>query len=518
MDVSEWFDEPEHADVLLHLSTAALAASAEQETEEQHVEPDPKRQRTEGAAAAPSHAAADPHLPHARSFHAHSLALCAQSAYFKARLSSRSSAFKPDVQPAAGSSSSRIHFKLVEQVEEDELEAMELLLRVMYSGKVDQPQDKAPALLLQALGLAHRFLASKACMGGLAAALSSIPTEAIDQGFLVAVFHERMRDTIALPSLAPLLKTCRDRLQQIYGDVPGVIASDELRGAFCFLPHAAVLAWLQLEGLRVHSENCVVLLLSYWVEAQEEAERPCSPAELEQLAREVRVGDVGPAYLACLLPRLPLLEGVKQSLPALGVYLRSRAKPPSTFLSLLSTKLPPSWLLPPRSRCPAPLSATFSWSLDAAQLEQLYAGKDVFSPPVYCNGYWLGVYMNHPKRDTPGTQVGLFTKLKIDRWPSSLSGLWKQQGFLTCSFEAKIGGAAKQRSMVLSSGLLDRHQGWGRPSALSSAVAASVKELVAPYLEEGRLNVKVEFKQVDQVRTQRGRGWQGTMERGWEGG
>jgi hypothetical protein len=501
MDLGSSFNDPEHADVLLHLRIGdALTDPGQQRrggsaTLSEH-------ERNEHNAAPPSRATAEsPSSPPARSLHAHAVILSAQSDHFKAQLSDRGSKSKPSAQPAAGSSSSSIRFEIVEQVEEDELEAMELLLRVMYSGRVDQLQDKAPALLLKALSLAHRFLASKACMGGLAAALCSISTEAIDQGFLAAVFHERMRDPMALPSLAPLLKACRDSLQQLYGDVPGVIASNELRGAFCSLPHAAVLSWLQLEGLSVHSENCVVLLLSYWVEAQEEAQRPCSPAELEQLAWEVRVGDVGPAYLACLLPHFAVFEGLKQFLPLMTVHQLSKVKAP---LSSLASCPPPSWLLPARPRCPDPLSATLSWSLDAAQLEQLYAGQEVRSSPVYCNGYWLGTELSLSGSDGPASQaLRLHLIMRRDQWPS-ISSSWEEAGYLTFTSEARIGRATNQKVLGAAAAVIIRSQGSGWLAALSSAYAATVKELVAPYLEEGRLNVKVEFKQVDQVRAQRG--------------
>jgi hypothetical protein len=328
-------------------------------------------------------------------------------------------------------------------------------------------------------------------------------------------------DVLAVPSLTPLFLMCLTRLQQLYGDVPGVIANDERRGAFCSLPHAAVLSWLQLPNLWVHSENCMVLLLSYWVEAQERDGQPCSYDEAQQLARAVRVGDVGPAYLAFLLPRLPLFEGLDERQPLMLMHRLSRVKPPP---SLLASSPPPFWLagphatlFDPRFRCPAPHSALVSWSLDAEELEQLYAGQDVCSHPVYCNGFWLVVEL-HPVAgrgsgsdedeaeagDDSGSQLGLFSRLQLDKWPSSVSGLWLEQGYLTFVSAARIGGYAKHEDLAPYSAFITRDCNWGVDAALPSADAATVKELVAPYLEEGRLNVQVTFVQVDQVRTQRG--------------
>ncbi len=176
------------------------------------------------------------------------------------------------------------------------------------------------------------------------------------------------------------------------------------------------------------------MLLSYWVEAQEKARRPCSPAELEQLAREVRVCDVGPAYLAFLLPSIPLFRGLRTLLPALNFYRSCNARPSISTFSAFSSPPPPSWLLAPRSRCPGPLSASLSWSLDAAQLEQLYAGKPVFSPTeTYCNGFWLGMVLCHVKSDAPISKLGVFFVLRASKWPRSLSSLWNEQGCLTFS-------------------------------------------------------------------------------------
>lgn len=152
-----------HADVLLHLSTV-------------RAEGPPKRQRTGSTA-----------LSHARTYHLHAIVLSAKSSYFGARLNDDSNLFKPDVeqrgstraaaQAAREQHKSTIRYELVEYVEEEELAAMEVLLRSMYTGQV----DKAPSavLIMQALGLAHRFLASDTCIEALGLALSEEPVESI---------------------------------------------------------------------------------------------------------------------------------------------------------------------------------------------------------------------------------------------------------------------------------------------------------------------------------------------------
>ena len=90
----------------------------------------------------------------------------------------------------------------------------------------------------------------------------------------------------------------RDLLLSVFGDVPAVITCEERRLLFCMLPRSAVFIWVKEDGLKVcsgncvgvlcavclrlysrvapsrtvmylqvHSENCVMLLLSAWAEA-----------------------------------------------------------------------------------------------------------------------------------------------------------------------------------------------------------------------------------------------------------
>ena len=78
----------------------------------------------------------------------------------------------------------------------------------------------------------------------------------------------------------------RQLLVTVYGDVPAVITSNRyLFREFCCLPYTAVLAWARADNLRVHSENCVVLLLSAWVKAYDKARiqaaRPYSGSDEE---------------------------------------------------------------------------------------------------------------------------------------------------------------------------------------------------------------------------------------------
>lgn len=53
----------------------------------------------------------------------------------------------------------------------------------------------------------------------------------------------------------------------VFRNVPEVISSSS-HPEFCALSYEAVVAWLKSDDLVVHSENCVVFLLTAWVNAQ----------------------------------------------------------------------------------------------------------------------------------------------------------------------------------------------------------------------------------------------------------
>ncbi len=111
MDLSESFNEPEVSDVILNFSTRE-----------------------------PSTGDVEPIEP-ARSFHVHAVALYT-SPYFKAMLQRWEGEERPckrqcvqSALPASGAAPSRHkQIELVELVEEDQLEAAEMVLRCMYKG------------------------------------------------------------------------------------------------------------------------------------------------------------------------------------------------------------------------------------------------------------------------------------------------------------------------------------------------------------------------------------------------
>ena len=238
-------------------------------------------------------------------------------------------------------------------------------------------------------------------------------------------------------ALARLRNTCYSRigvisstadpgmLQQllvtVFGNVPAIITSSYQLHQFCLLPLTAVLVWAKADTLKVHSENCVVLLLSAWNQAREvgaaaavalDAAAEAAAAAMhsssdddsdydsgdsdedsddedltvsrrisEELAHCVRVLQLSPLYLQHIMPSLPWFRGCS------GInYLPRLQFQKSAGLDVDvqgDWAGPPSWLADARMSADHPC---MEWVVKAAELELLPIGRLVSSPSVYMNG------------------------------------------------------------------------------------------------------------------------------------
>ncbi|KAG1680613.1 hypothetical protein FOA52_015062 [Chlamydomonas sp. UWO 241] len=209
----------------------------------------------------------------------------------RGRLGEDSSRFKPDVFQGGGGRGGRIVFEIVEVVvQEEDVEAMDALLRTMYG----RMATTDVLVLLRASRLADRFLVSQAFAQVLASRLANVPTNAITDDVLALAFDAHSA-ALATPLPIQLMIKCRACLREAFQNVQDVVAQPGLLERFLALPHAAVAVWIKLDSLQVHSENEVVYLLSTWVKAQKKAGCPCSAEQLEQLVHSVRLADCGPS-------------------------------------------------------------------------------------------------------------------------------------------------------------------------------------------------------------------------------
>ena len=186
---------------------------------------------------------------------------------------------------------------------------MEQLLRLMYCPKV--PADIPPEQLLKVLQLADRCQAAQ-CSELLLTHLGGLGKGAISYSMAVQLFSmppllTRLQEHA---SFKDLTRCCQDVVVERLGDVSAVIQDSQVRQQFCALPFAAVLAWAGSDQLQVHSENCVVHLLITWVATQEGQEgQAVTAAQFQQLAEQVRVLHLGPAYPYSVLPNLDWFKG-----------------------------------------------------------------------------------------------------------------------------------------------------------------------------------------------------------------
>ena len=143
-------------------------------------------------------------------FHLHASLLRTQSAYFEARLSSNwqreLQAQTPGAESASASSeaSQRVRHELVEHVEADKLDAMEQLLRMVYSQQV--PAAATPLQLLHVLRLVDRYQAT-ICSELLLMHLASLGKQAVDANTL-AGFLRLPEGLHSYPALSVLIRNC----------------------------------------------------------------------------------------------------------------------------------------------------------------------------------------------------------------------------------------------------------------------------------------------------------------------
>ena len=372
-------------------------------------------------------------------------------------------------------------------VAEDEVEAFDLLLRLMYGAKVPEEAAGDAVLLAKAYMAADMYCIPR-CSDVLAAALCSLPAEDLDL--------DAVRALCSLPEgrahLQPLMAKC---VVQVYGNVPATVSCDKLRQQFCSLPYDAVLAWLKADNLTVHSENCVVFLLSAWVASTHHS----NPVEQEELARHVRVPHLSPLYLHCVLPKLTWFKApdILEALPLLAfMKMYPDAEVPD---------LPPAWQAVPRTHSGMPSNLTLEWEIGDDELQQLDSGGNIMSDTkLYINGTYADLMAN--KRGSDKVTLGLYLRHVPElMWPvlgeEACQGAFSSRAAV---FDIKEAGGWEARHELtphaaaldvgLGSGdILDRAAetaGSNASRAGSCSNNSGMHELLTAVLVEGKLSVR----------------------------
>ena len=167
-----------------------------------------------------------------------------------------------------------------------------------------------------------------------------------------------------------------------------------------YFPHFAVVTRTSCTYLQVHSESCVVMLLTAWVKS--ELHPVCSQPQLNALARNIRVEHLSPLYLHCVLPELAWFRSC--SVAPDGGRGNSVMAAPSALRMLalqhalggqaavaVSWKGPPAWVSGRRSGTSLPTTVQIDWQMGPRDLEALQAarpGREPLRSPTssYLNG------------------------------------------------------------------------------------------------------------------------------------
>ena len=290
-------------------------------------------------------------------------------------------------------------------VDEDLVDAFELVLRLMYGAKIGPAataeaaaEDDAEAeshadaaTLLKAYETANWLVAPR-CVEVLGAALCAIDVEALgdDDACLALHLTDRLDHVGAL---GPLQARCVERLLRWCGDVPATIGDAARRARFCALPLAAVKAWVRSDDLVVHSENCVVFLVTAWMNAHPE----CSAAEQAELARDLRMQGVSPMYKVCILPKLAWFGHCLPMFERLNVCSLGYVEPSE------QPELPPAWWAPERTNSGIPTSLPIELEVGREQIcsFELYAD----GPLKYVNGAFMYVGIQYKKDGSGGIEA-----------------------------------------------------------------------------------------------------------------
>ena len=334
--------------------------------------------------------------------------------------------------------------------------------------------------------MADQYLPPAVCMEPILAALSAVEARGVDLALLSDVYS-LPAGLLESPPLEKIAAACKLKLVELFGDVPAVIKDQEQRRQFCALPHAAVLAWLRSDDLKVHSESCVLFLLTAWVNGKE---RPavCSPDQHKLLAHSVRVTHLSPTYLHCVLPGLKWFQ--KCCSGDARFVLTLQLKSGHVGASCLPWTGPAAWTADRRKGTAMPASIDLEWNLGAGDIVALDGGPlhlIFFSPgKAYLDGVFYRL-LAQKAANAEGDPVTLAVYLLVDSEAMRFVLDFWDNATQPCLLRADLWAAGTVRYQLHSVSSVS--SGLGIADILCRA-GATIAEVVTPSLTEGRLNLK----------------------------
>ena len=350
------------------------------------------------------------------------------------------------------------------------------------------PDRRLLSLYLQVYRLADKYEVPAACMEPILAALSEGEANGIDLALLSAVYS-LPAGLLESPPLENIVGACKLKLVELFGDVPSVITDLEQRRQFCALPYAAVLPWLRTDDLKVHSESCVLFLLTAWVNSKEHP--ACNPYQLKQLAHSVRVGRLSPTYLHCILPDLKWFQ---KSCSGDARFLRaSFVKAGHDGASSPPDEGPAAWVADKRKGTAMPASVDLEWIFGAGDIEALDGGSRLHSTDSPDKAYLNGVIyklsaQKYAKVEGDPVTLGLYLEVDSGSMRSMLD-FWDEE-MQPCHYRHELWAAGSRR---IRTHLVTASSGWGLNNLLGRS-SATIAEVVAPSLNDGCLSLKAVIK------------------------
>jgi hypothetical protein len=324
-----------------------------------------------------------------------SKAVLAQSEYFRTLLSRR---WTMELNEDDASMMRAIS---IEVEDEDDEEVLLVLLRLMYGMPASEVTDlvqmakvyaKADKLVLHAKFLdaldEHliRSIVSKASFQELFDLYECGQVRLRPETY--AVLRRSMWKLYEQPK--SLQTVMMNHLQKVFGNVPMVIASEDLCKEFCSIPFKAVAMWLILkQNLSVHSENCIMYMVSAWVAARRRFTSIPSE-ELRWLADHVVMHLLSPMYLTGIVRQLDWYKANCSNFEdsiAQSIMWKMTSQPQTNQLRTILDQ-----------------RTTFEWDVERACLPM----NERMSETKYINGIFLRAGLSWKKTE-------LWIRLHVDR-------------------------------------------------------------------------------------------------------
>ncbi|GIL91432.1 hypothetical protein Vretimale_17820 [Volvox reticuliferus] len=231
-----------------------------------------------------------------RVYPVHAAVLAATSDYFRTLLQNWTSGL---VSGSRGGSSGR--GVLTMYVNMDQVEAAEMMLQFMYTGRL--PNGLSPAELLSLLILADQYAVGR-LLAAVDTAFAGLPLPGLSLEQLLRLY-ELPEVLLAGGALNSALSKLVDKLISELGDLELVMDCPARKAQLLGLPYEAVRLLLQSSETRVWNENTAVAALVEWMAGP--AGQAATQEQRRQLVALLRLQHCTHSYLSYILPQVPWL-------------------------------------------------------------------------------------------------------------------------------------------------------------------------------------------------------------------